>query len=423
MEEKTYDELLRRHPDFLSLPQTEQLRIVSKWSLEKKKGRGLESNQRGGCFRWVLWSALVVLLGSAAITSIKGTIREKGNGEDGCVSSSAVDGGERRAKSKRVSFTELLAKKKVHQADFIQALLDGADPNERVLLPEDEFREMRKVFVALATSDGSELPTPITRENFFTTPLCLAISGKCGRFFDLLIERNADPNISLHPMSTPPLQLAVMAQNVTWVKALLEHGADANVLSPMGNAVSVAVVSWKSKYDGLLKMMSDDVVRTNKDVFLTFNEFAQKCYADRPGTTDAKSYVILKALLEKGGNVNIKNVNGLLPLMSAIIAHNYDAFLTLLPYYEDVDSLYCEKDGLKIPLVFLAVRSSSIALVRVLLQKGVNLNVTLSNGERVLDWADSVQMKEFLRNSMKDAVSSTNSSFRVKTFQNTKGVK
>lgn len=409
MDEETYDELLRKHPDFLSLPQTEQLRIVFERLCESKSKDDPVANQREGWIKNLLWGVFKTLFCLALVIGVLSIILENGESEGVKVCCHVPDVVERFACASRVSFTELLAKKNMHQTDFVKALLDGADPNEHVLLPEDEFRKLRKVIVSIATSEGSELPTPITRENFFTTPLCVAISGKYGHLFDLLMERNADPNVSLHPMSTPPLQLAVMAQNVTWVKTLLEHGADVNALSPMGNAVSVAVVSWKSKYDAFEKAMSDCMDGANKDVLLTFNELAQCSCAGLPSTTDGKSYEILRMLLEKGGNVNIKNVNGLFPLVSAIVAHNYDAFLTLLPYYEDVDSLYCEKDGLRIPLVFLAVRSSSAVLVRALVQKGANLNVTLSNGEKVIDWANTVEMKELLRNLMEGVAGQTNS--------------
>ena len=279
------------------------------------------------------------------------------------------------------------------QADLIRALEQGADPNEHVLLPISQFNAMKRMFDQLAPTMEKNVP-PVTRETLFITPVVIAVAYNYNIFLDALIAKGADPSIPLHPFATPPLQIAISAQNFDMVSKLISAGADCNQLSYMGNAVSVAVISWEGRQKALNEQLK---AGDNKHILLSLDDFVKSEFSHHPSNKDATSYKILQLILDSGGRVDIKNHNGNEPIVSALIAQNYIAFSMLLPYYKDVNKLSYTIDDMKIPLSFLVASSGKAELLRYLLEHGADRSIRLSNGDALIDWAEDEDVKQVIK--------------------------
>ena len=88
--------------------------------------------------------------------------------------------------------------------------------------------------------------------------------------------------------------------------------------------------------------------------------------------------------------------NGHGPLVSALLARNNDAFLYLLPHYKNLDDIECEYRGDCVPLVFLVARIGTPELMESLLQRGVRLDGETLNGDKIMLWAGSKEMKHLI---------------------------
>lgn len=363
------------------------------------------SNSDKSDVRKLIWPVSIAIIIGLAQLGIKSASSVRSHNEDrilrDVLRADLHAGGKPRSStvsSKAPTFADLLERtSKPSQSELIRVLRAGADPNEHIPFPKSDFDKIQRMVSTMAAAVGGPQSTPITRENFFNTPLTLAASLKSALFLNELLKRGADPNIKLHPLGTPPLQIAIGAQNLEMVQALLDHGADPDQISYIGNAVSAAVVAWKSKNETIMKELGRQLKKDDSvELISALEDIADKAFADKPNTVDARSFKILKLLLEKNAKVNVKNQNGLDPIMSSLMAHNYTAFLMLLPYYDDLDSLYYDIEGVRLPLSFIVAKIGKPELMRSVLRKGINTKVVLSSGDKLVDWAETPEIKEMI---------------------------
>ena len=77
------------------------------------------------------------------------------------------------------------------------------------------------------------------------------------------------------------------------VQALLDHGADPDQISYIGNAVSAAVVAWKSKNETIMKELGRQLKKDDSvELISALEDIADKAFADKPDTVDARSFKI-----------------------------------------------------------------------------------------------------------------------------------
>lgn len=293
---------------------------------------------------------------------------------------------------------------------FLDVLENGADPNARIFLSQVEIDALRELFVQLLPDKRDDIYKTVTVGTFTLNPIDFAVSNNYEKFLDALLAKGANPNLIKNKYGTPPLQNAIMTQKVSMVKKLLAAGADCNKISVIGNAVTAAAISWQGKDTRIFGALNEwSKSRGGYDIQKDFASYVEEENIKKEYVKNSTSYEILNLVLEHGGRVDQKNSNGLVPIISALVAKNYEGVVILLDYYDDLDEVVCMHNGREIPSSFMVAASGSSELMRLVLEKGCDANRKTKYGERLIDYASNKAVRdvinEFAKNEGKTKIS------------------
>lgn len=282
------------------------------------------------------------------------------------------------------------------EQDFLKAASNATDVNERLTIPDKMITSLQKMAVS------ASLPSDfIPSHGDCTTPLAVALQYGFIDAANLLLGKGADPNVNICPALTSPLHQAIFLQNYEMVSNLLTHGADPNRVEVNGNAVSMAVKSWKTKHEALMSAMMNGMV--SKDG--SWNRVKAEDFVSELDTNpalssseDDVSLSILKLVVASGGKVTLKNYLGLEPLVSAMVANNMDAFNYILSIHPNHGYCIVSVDGTRLPLHFLlASRGDSyLPYLDALHSSGVNLFQPF-DGKIITSFAEGFETKKWLK--------------------------
>ena len=204
----------------------------------------------------------------------------------------------------------------------------------------------------------------------------------------LLIEHGADVNVRTQQGRTPLMAAAKRNGNADLVRLLLEKGAD--VKSPGDTTLIPAAQSGDVE---IMRLLIDAGANVN-------------CTGSRIGDTPlmyaaaSENVEAVRLLLAKGANPNagVKNMTRVIggatvdmgigkqtPLMWAAPTGSPELINALIDAGADVNAQ--DIRGMSPLMLAVASESQDLAVVRVLLQSGVNVNARSGRGETALDWA------------------------------------
>jgi ankyrin repeat protein len=189
-----------------------------------------------------------------------------------------------------------------------------------------------------------------------------------------LLEKGADVNLKDN-LGHTALTSAAQNGHLDIVKALLEKGADVNLKDKNGdNALMCA-----EKTPHLLVMIELIKKHISAELNATkINGTPLIIWAVEYGRLD-----IVKELLEKGADVNLKDKYGHTALIRAAYNGRLDIVKALLEKGADVNL----KDNFGHTTLIWAARKDRLDIVKALLEKGVNVNLEDSYGCTALKWA------------------------------------
>ena len=285
------------------------------------------------------------------------------------------------------------------EQDFFKTVVNATDVNEKLTVPGKVINGLQQM--AISSSIPSDF---IPNHGDCTTPLAVALQYGFIDAANLLLEKGADPNVNICPMMTSPLHQAIFLQNYGMVSNLLAHGADPNRVEVNGNAVSMAVKSWKTKSEALMSAMMNGMVSKDGSLNRDKAEDVVSELETNPALSSSKDDVslsILKLLVASGGKVTIKNHLGLEPLVSAIVANNMEAFNYILSIHPDHGYCIVSVNGTRTPIHFLlasqgdsclpylvALHSSGVDLFQPFDDKTIT---SFAEGSETKKWLNSIQ--------------------------------
>lgn len=199
--------------------------------------------------------------------------------------------------------------------------------------------------------------------NMDDTPLLIAIKSKSYEIMKLLIENGADVNMQSEIDGTTPLMGAVYGGSSRIVSLLLESGADVNATDTNDNTALI-IACDKNRYTIIIQLVNHgaDINQVNGSgysvLFFIHNNH------------------IAETLLKLGANVNIKDEDGVSPLLYYIDKFSVDPNLIklLINYGADINA---EDDYHRTPLL-LACSRKTPDIVELLLQYD-NLDIHATN--------------------------------------------
>jgi serine/threonine-protein phosphatase 6 regulatory ankyrin repeat subunit B len=234
-----------------------------------------------------------------------------------------------------------------------------------------------------------------TPNDYGVTPLLHASGIGDAAMVDLLLKAGASPSHA-HPEGQTPLMAAARSGSVPAVRALLARGADVNASEKVQNTTALMWASAESHLDvaDVLIEAGADVNRQGHVTTLTARHnadhpsggFTALMFAARNGDE-----AMVKRLVARGANLNLKNGDGASALMVAMYNDWFDVAKTLIDLGTDVNdgSLYLAvemRDGTIDQFAFDGSRrrpnhsntTTALDLVRMLLEKGADPNKTFT---------------------------------------------
>jgi ankyrin repeat protein len=238
-----------------------------------------------------------------------------------------------------------------------------------------------------ALDKGAKVNTPDSNDRF---PLVVAVREKKPRMVEFLLSRGADPNIN----NTEVLWYAVEIDHIDILKMLVEAGANVNAKNQYGNPL-IASVSTPNKIIYLL----NHGVHPNTRVGGIINT----PYLFKLITLNQKS--VIQVLVEKGADVNLKDLGGYTALMMAV-QNNYDDLAEFF-IQKGVDINTANEQGEK--AIDIAVIRDNLKSVELLLAAGAKVDentlrnfLKLGKKRKNYDMILSVLTKDQLNSKDKD---------------------
>jgi len=210
-----------------------------------------------------------------------------------------------------------------------------------------------------------QIPSDLERLNPQAEALLLAARDNDVSKIASLIAQGIDVNASGARGATP-LMSAAGAGSVDAVRYLIRAGADPNCRAPHGKtALSMAIEYFTPNHS-----------ERNK------NDFT----------------IVVRELIAAGAEINVHDDNGLTPLLWASAAENEDIARVLLEAGADVNarSRVRIRPGhylIVTPLIYAVINSmndkdGSLALIRLLLERGADVTAKDTHGTTALMWAE-----------------------------------
>jgi ankyrin repeat protein len=234
-----------------------------------------------------------------------------------------------------------------------------------------------------------------TPNDYGVTPLLHACGIGDAAMVDLLLKAGASPSRA-HPEGQTPLMAAARSGSVPAVRALLARGADVNAAEKVQNTTPLMWASAESHLD-VADVLIEAGADVNRQAHVT--TLTQRHNADHPsGGFTALMFAarngdeaMVKRLVARGANLNLKNGDGASALMVAMYNDWFDVAKTLIDLGTDVNdgSLYLAvemRDGTIDQFAFDGSRrrpnhsntTTALDLVRILLERGADPNKTFT---------------------------------------------
>lgn len=193
--------------------------------------------------------------------------------------------------------------------------------------------------------------------------LCVALNGgnieilKKLRLAGAHIDEGAVDYPRMVDYPTGALALASLAGHLQIVEELLKLGASVNMNR---NGYTPLLAAIRGNHPEIVRKL----IEAGADINIK-NEADETplMAAALGGATE-----IVGILLENGAQVNMKNKHGYMPIHQAVKSKNLDTVRTLLSYGADVNARDSET-------LFIAIYQHQLEMVRLLLERGVNVNV------------------------------------------------
>ena len=247
--------------------------------------------------------------------------------------------------------------------EIIETLLDkGADPNIPNYVGDSILHELTH-----PTREYNEL--------------------RAVEIMEILLKNGANPNIK-NKMSITPLIRAVIGENVTKVKMLMEYEADPTIKSAGGDDAFTQAkhISNSQKRIKILEILN--TVKPADPNKLDAKGYAPLHKLSLSFSSESEESLIEKAktLLEKGANLELPGgENAETPVISAIL--NKKPKLTT--FFLDVGANPNVKDKNGSTLLQLAAQTGSLELVQKFYEMGQDIHYANKNGSTVLHFACS----------------------------------
>lgn len=275
---------------------------------------------------------------------------------------------------------------------FLTVARSTPDVNEHIPVPKHEAEMISR---HLQDQGWTNL---LARSGDFITPLSIAVRQRFHESVRALLDRGADPNVDISMIIYTPLNQAILYQDLSIVSNLLAHGADPNRMDLCGNAVSTAVASWTSKaaiiakQAGVEGQIDKPLPPTTKSVQETLLDPAFG--PDR----DTRSIEILDMVVKAGGNTEVENPYGLVPLVEAFVLDRFDVFVYLLHHVSEPEKCVLESGQVRYPLPFAFVIGGDkyLRYLKAMHDAGVDLLEPL-DGRSILDLRAGPETKVWLK--------------------------
>ncbi len=230
-----------------------------------------------------------------------------------------------------------------------------------------------------------------TPNDFGVTPLLEASRNGDAAMVDLLLRSGADPKRS-HPEGETPLLSAARAGSVPAVRLLLARGADVNAAETFQHTTALMWAAAEGHTD-VVDLLLESGADPNRQGQITTLETRHN--ADHPtGGFSALMFAarngdetMVRRLVARGANVNLKNGDGASAAMTAIYNDRFDAAAALIELGSDVKdgSLYVAaemRDATTDQFAFDGSRRrpdnpntrTALDLMRMLLERGADPN-------------------------------------------------
>jgi uncharacterized protein len=282
---------------------------------------------------------------------------------------------------------------KANDAQVVRALVkSGADVNVKsgdgstplLWAAKNGSVEIARVLVAnKATVDAAN--------DFGVTPLLQASRVGDSAMVDLLLRSGASPS-KAHPEGETPLMAAARSGSVPTVRLLLTRGVHANAAEKIQNTTPLMWAAAEGHID-VVDVLIEAGADVNRQGHIT--TLADRHNADHPtgGFTAlmfaarAGNEALVRRLLTRGANINLKNGDSASAAMVAIYNDRFDVAKTLIELGSDVNdgSLYVAvemRDATTDQFAFDGSRrrpdhpnqTTALDLIRMLLERGANPN-------------------------------------------------
>ncbi len=241
----------------------------------------------------------------------------------------------------------------------------------------------RALIAARATVDAAN--------DFGVTPLLDASRSGDAAMVDLLLRSGADPGRA-HPEGETPLLASARAGSVAAVRLLLTRGVDVNAAETFQKTTALMYAAAEGHLD-VVDLLLEAGADPNRQGHVT--SLTERHNADHPsgGLTALMlaarngSDALVRRLVARGANVNVKNGDGASAAMTAIYNDRFDVAATLIELGSDVKdgSLYVAvemRDATTDQFAFDGSRrrpdhlntKSALDLMKTLLERGADPN-------------------------------------------------
>ncbi len=287
----------------------------------------------------------------------------------------------------RAAALEMIAKKSADvnapEADGTTAILWAANGNDADLVSR------------LLKAGGN----PNTRNLLGSTPLAEAVFHSNTEMVKALINAGADPNAA-GPDRQTALMIVARTPNVAAAKLLLDKGANPNLKEAQRGQTALMWAAASSQGPMMRELLAHGAepdATSDPDLRTPLVSSEPRAQPRPPGAMTAMLFAVregclecVKALLEKGANIDLADPEGVTPLISAVFNAHFDVAKYLIEKGANVNKfdwwgrtpLYLAVDYNTLPHGGRPDQPSldetlPIDIVRMLLEKGANPNIQL----------------------------------------------